>query len=271
MATTPRTALITGASSGIGRAMARWWAARGATVYAAARRASLLDELAAEPAGDGGGRIVPVTLDVADEARAVAAIQALDDQCGGLDLVIANAGVGDPTPAQLATWEAVERVLRVNVMGAAATITAVLPRMVARGRGHVVGVSSVASYAGLGAYSSYCGSKAFLSIFLQSLQVDLRGTPVRVTCIEPGFVRSEMQAKLEGRAPMPFVAPTEQAADVFGRAIVRGTRRLAWPTVHAVPARAMAWVPAFAYEPIAQRLSQPQVAMAEEALARSKP
>src|SRR5205823_3266044 len=112
--------------------------------------------------------------------------------------VIANAGVGDLTPAHLATWAMVERVLRVNVTGAAATVTAVLPRMVRRGRGHVVGISSVAAYKGLGACSSYSGSKAFFSTFLESLRVDLHGTGVRVTCIEPGFVKSEMSDRLEG-------------------------------------------------------------------------
>jgi short-subunit dehydrogenase len=266
------TVLITGASSGIGRAMSLWFAKRGAKVFAAARREAQLRSLA-DAAGSAGGRVEPVVLDCSRESDTVRRVEELDDACGGLDLVIANAGVGDPTPARLAGWSDVERVLRINVMGAAATISAVLPRMVARDRGHVVGVSSVASYRGLGAYSAYCGSKAFLSTFLESLRVDLRGTAVRVTCIEPGFVKSEMTARIEGRAPMPFIADVEDAAEVFGRAIVRGNRRCAYPRIHALSSRAIACVPAAVYEPLAQRASRPQIEMfeSERAAANAKP
>ncbi len=249
-----RTALITGASSGIGRAMALWWARRGTKVYAAARRTALLDELAQA----GQGAIEPVALDVSKEAEAVARIQALDEQVDGLDLVIANAGVGDATPADLASWAHVEAVLRVNVTGAAATLTAVLPRMVQRGRGHVVGVSSVAGYFGAGAFSSYSASKAFLSVFLQSLRVDLRGTGVKVTTVEPGFVKSEMTAKNNGAIPMPFIAETDDAADRFCQAIARGARTVAYPRVHAVSSRVISLVPAPLFEPIARRASEPQ-------------
>ena len=256
-------ALITGASSGIGREMALWWAKRGTRVYAAARRTELLEALASES----DGRIEPVPLDVTDGDEVARRVQDLDAACGGLDLVIANAGVGDPTPARTSSWGMVQRVLDVNVIGAAATLTAVLPRMVERNRGHVVGVSSVAAYVGLGAYSCYSGSKAFLSTFLQSLRVDLVGTDVRVTCIEPGFVKSAMTARVEGRAPMPFIADTDVAADKFCRAILRGTRTIAYPRVHAIPARLMRWIPAPIYEPLAQRASRPQIAMLEAELA----
>ncbi|MBX7100780.1 MAG: SDR family NAD(P)-dependent oxidoreductase [Myxococcaceae bacterium] len=262
-----RTALITGASSGIGREMALWWARKGTTVYAAARRTSMLETLAKE----GEGRIVPVALDVSKETETVARIQQLDDECGGLELIIANAGRGDPTPAHLATWPLVEQVLRVNVMGTAATLTAVLPRMVKRNKGHLVAVSSVAGYCGLGAYSCYSASKSFVSVFLESLQVDLHGTGVKVTCIEPGFVKSEMLAKIEGHAPTPFAAKTDRAADKFCRAIARGSRRIAWPYIHWVSAVAIDLPPRAIFEPLAKRASMPQVALAERALKETNP
>jgi short-subunit dehydrogenase len=249
-----KTALITGASSGIGKEMALWWAKRGTKVYAAARRTSLLDELAKQ----GGGLIEPIAMDVSRERETVAQIQELDDRVDGLDLVIANAGVGHPTPADTSSWEMVDAVLRVNVSGTAATLTAVLPRMVKRGRGHVVGVSSVAGYVGYGAYSCYSGSKAFLSVFLQSLRVDLVGTGVKVTTIEPGFVKSEMTAKIEGRAPMLFIADTHVAADKYCRAIARGARSIAYPRVHALSSKLIGLVPAPIFEPLARRASEPQ-------------
>lgn len=253
-----RTALITGASSGIGRAMAKWWAARGTKVLAAARRIDRLEALAQEHEG-----IVPVALDVSDAESTVSRIQALDEEHGGIDLVIANAGVGGPTPGDVATWPQVDEILRVNVSGAAATLTALLPRMVERKRGHVVAVSSCAGYVGLGAYSSYSASKAFVSVFMQSLRVDLVRTGVKVTCIEPGFVKSELTARVEGHAPMPFIAETDTAADVFGRAIVRGARTIAYPRVHAMASRAISWVPQAIYEPLARRASEPQRRMLE--------
>ncbi|MEW6431085.1 MAG: SDR family NAD(P)-dependent oxidoreductase [Myxococcota bacterium] len=254
MGTPYQTALITGASSGIGREMALWWARRGTKVYAAARRTSLLEELAKQ----GEGNIEPVALDVSKESETVRRIQSLDEAVGGLELVIANAGVGGATPGDLATWEQVEAVLKVNVSGAAATLTAVLPRMVRRGKGHVVGVSSAAGYFGAGAYSSYCASKAFLSVFLQSLRVDLVGTGVKVTTIEPGFVKSEMTDKNVGRVPMPFRAETHVAADTFCRAIARGARTVSYPRVHAISSKLISLVPSPIFEPLARKASEPQ-------------
>jgi len=252
-----KTALITGASSGIGRAVAIWFARRGTIVYAAARRTSMLEELAAA----GHGNIIPVALDVAKEQATVDTIQRIDDECGGLEMVMANAGVGDPTPAQHSTWPMVERVLKVNVTGAAATLTAVLPRMAQRGRGTIVGVSSIAANRGLGAFSCYSGSKAFLSVFLESLQVDLHGTGVKVVCVEPGYVKSELNDRMKGHVPMMFVVEAEHAAEKIGRAILSGKRVLTFPWQLAWGAAAMGMVPAAIYQPLAQKTSLPQVAL----------
>lgn len=244
-------ALITGASSGIGREMALWWARRGVRVHAAARRADLLDRLAAEVPG----RIEPVVLDVADDAATVARIRALDDACGGLDLVVANAGLGDHTPADLVEWEAIARVLRVNVMGAAATLSALAPRMARRGRGRLAGVSSAAGHVPLGANSAYSASKAFLSMFVRCMQADLRGTGVKATLIEPGFVRSEMTAKLPST---PLIVDADVAADRFCRAVERGDRLVRFPAVHAAATIAANHLPAFVLEPLGRLASRDQ-------------
>ena len=127
-----RRAVVTGASSGIGRSLALWLAARGVTVIAAGRRREKLDELGDEAART-GGVIEPLELDVADVAVVRERLLDLDGRDGGLDLVVANAGVGELTPARNFDWEACDSILRVNVLGAAATLTAVLPGMVARG------------------------------------------------------------------------------------------------------------------------------------------
>ncbi|HSP78973.1 MAG TPA: SDR family NAD(P)-dependent oxidoreductase, partial [Myxococcaceae bacterium] len=143
-----RTALVTGASSGMGRGLALWFARKGVKVYAAARRHDNLVALA-DQARASGATIEPVELDVADPEATLARIRELDEACGGLDLVIANAGVGRETNARRLEWERVKQLLDVNVTGAAATLCAVLPRMVERDRGHLVGVASLAGWRGL--------------------------------------------------------------------------------------------------------------------------
>ena len=221
-----RTALVTGASSGLGRGLALWFARRGVKVYAAARRLENLEALANE-ARAAGSHVEPVELDVADEEATLARIRELDTASGGLDLVIANAGFGKETSGKRINWETVKQTIDVNVTGAAATLCAVLPRMVERKRGHVVGVASMAAFRGFPRNAPYSASKAFLHTFLESLRVDLRGTGVHVTCIYPGYVKSEMTAPNKG--PMPFLLETEEAVELMGRAIVRGEAQYAFP------------------------------------------
>jgi short-subunit dehydrogenase len=244
-----RTVLITGASSGIGREMALWWAAEGARVYAAARRMNLLEQLAAE----GRGMIEPVLLDVTSDGAVVDRIRAIDDACGGLDIVVANAGVSVHAPADLAEWESVAKVLRVNVLGAAATLSAIAPRMAARGRGHLAGVSSAACHVPLGVNGAYAASKAFLSMFVRSMRTDMRGTGVKVTLVEPGFVRSEMTA--HGR-PTPLIVAADRAADRFCRAIERGDRLVRFPKIHSVATIAAAHLPDWALERLGRKVME---------------
>lgn len=204
-----KTALITGASSGIGRGLALALARRGTHVVAAARRKEQLDALAAE-----SPNIEPLVLDVSDCDRTHDTVRALDEKLQ-LDLVIANAGVGAPTRAQSLEWKTVKHIFDVNVMGATATLAGALPGMVARNRGHIAGVSSVAAFRGLPRFAAYCSSKALLSTFLESLRVDLRKSGVAVTTVHPGYVRTEMTAKNKFR--MPFIVELDDAvATILG-------------------------------------------------------
>ncbi len=118
-----KNAFITGASSGLGRGLSLHYARAGATVYAAARRRAELESLAAEAAAAGAaGRVVPLVLDVADAEAQVAAIGRAEEESGGLDLVIANAGVLAPTPGRIIDWAQVKRVLDINVSAACVTL-----------------------------------------------------------------------------------------------------------------------------------------------------
>lgn len=245
-----RTAFITGASSGIGTALAKMLASRGVTVALAARREEKLEAIAKEIT-EAGGKASVHPLDVSDPQATVAAVQAADDQHDGLDLVVANAGVGTGQWGGKLEWDDCATILSVNVAGATATLVAALPRMVERGRGHLVGISSIASYRGLPKFAAYSASKAYLSTFLESLRVDLRGTGVAVTDIHPGYVRTEMT---EHNSSMPFVITAEDAAGRICKAIDSKRGVLTFPLPMAMTARAMSAMPNFLFDRVMKRM-----------------
>ncbi len=161
------TALITGASSGIGRAIALELAAKGTRVVLAARRRAELEELSRE-VRERGGRADVCELDVADTAATRETVARWDRDLGGFDLVLANAGVGGTEPAPKITWPAVERIVQVNVLGAMATLVPLIAPMVERGHGTLSAVTSLAGMRGLPSSAAYSASKAAVSTFLEA-------------------------------------------------------------------------------------------------------
>lgn len=204
-----KTVLITGASSGIGQALAKELAAQGAKVGAIARRAELLDKLGGEIRGS-GGTIETAPADVADRVQLHSAIQQLKQKLGPVDLLIANAGVSDYSGADPINIPGVEQMMRVNYLGVVYAFEAVLPDMLARKSGHLAALSSLAAYKGLPGSAGYCASKAAVSIYCEGLRIELGPRGVAMTTICPGFVRSEMTAK--NVHPMPFMMDADAAA-----------------------------------------------------------
>jgi short-subunit dehydrogenase len=233
-------AVITGASSGIGQALAQVLAAEGARVGLVARRREALEELAAE-IGRAGGTAAVAAADVGDRPAVVAAIHELAARLGPVDLLVANAGVGAPTRLEPFSVAEVEKMFRVNTLGVVYAIEAVLPEMLRRGRGHLAAVSSLGAYKGLPGESGYCASKAAVNTFLEGLRIQLRGRGVAVTTVCPGFVRTPMTSVNEFH--MPFLLEADEAA----RRIVRALRRrrkvfdFPWPT--ALLMRLTRWLP----------------------------
>jgi NADP-dependent 3-hydroxy acid dehydrogenase YdfG len=240
----PKTVFITGASSGLGRGLALHYASIGAVVHAAARRKDELAKLASEAPS---GSIVPVPLDVQDHEALVAAVQGAN-----ADLVIANAGIGQPTSARKMDWKVVRSIMDVNVTSACVTIAAALPAMVARNSGHVVAVSSLAAFRGMPGNASYCASKAALHIWMESVRVDLGKTKVRATTIYPGFVRTEMTARNKFR--MPFLMDLDDAVKVMVKGLARGAGTIAYPLPMVAITRTLGAIPRGLYEPLAGRL-----------------
>ena len=226
-------AFITGASSGIGRELARLLAAQGTRVVVAARRESELSSLAAEIAAQ-GGRADVCPLDVTDTAATRAAVQRWEAETGGLDLVVANAGAGVTRPAAKLRWQDIEPVLQVNVLGAFATLQPAIGPMVARRRGTLVGVSSLGALRGLPTSGAYAASKAALATFLETLRLDLAGTGVAVVDVRPGFVDTAMSRL--NRFKMPFLLQAADAAQRALRGIERGQAVVSfpWPTALAM-------------------------------------
>jgi NAD(P)-dependent dehydrogenase (short-subunit alcohol dehydrogenase family) len=222
-------ALVTGASSGIGRALAARLARDGYAVALAARRAEALSRAAAEIDED-GGRALPLPTDVSLRASVQQAVQRCEAELGPIDLLVANAGVtarnrpGDPD------WvDDVERVLRTNYLGAVYATGAVLPGMLARRAGHLVGIGSVAGFRGLPRSAAYTASKAALANYFESLRIDLRGTGVAVTLIRPGYVRTPLTDRQDH--PMPFMMDLDAAVERMMRAIRARRRSALFPRV----------------------------------------
>jgi short-subunit dehydrogenase len=203
-----QTILITGASSGIGEALAVGLAAQGAKVGVVARRADRLEQLVAKIRA-AGGTVASATADVGDREQLHTALKQLERELGPTDLLIANAGLGVYSGADPLNVPGVEAMMRVNYLGVVYAIEAVLPGMLERGKGHLAAVSSLAAYKGLPGSAGYCASKAAVSNFCEALRIELGPRGVAVTTICPGFVRSEMTAN---RQPMPFLMDADAAA-----------------------------------------------------------
>jgi short-subunit dehydrogenase len=217
---------ITGASSGIGAELAAQLGALGCSVGLMARRADVLTGIAAKIEA-AGGRAFVATCDVADFAQVKAAVDGISRALGPIDCMVANAGIGNPVKALEFDAAVTENIYRVNVLGMTNTFYAVLPGMLERKRGHLVGVSSLASFQGMPEDGGYAGSKAAQRIHCEGLRIELRGTGVDVTAICPGFIRTPMTDRNE--FDMPVLLEVDVAARKIIRAIAKRKRVYAFP------------------------------------------
>ncbi len=244
--------LITGASSGIGRALAIELARRGAAVGLLARRQDLLREVVREIEAL-GGKASALPTDVTDANAVRAAVSALQSEFGPIDLLIANAGVGATTAADKLEPEGVAKVFSVNVMGVVNCATAVIPQMTERGRGQLAVISSLAAYRGLPKSAAYCASKAAISSLFESLRLDLQPQGIDVTIIYPGFIRTPLTAGRQ--AKLPFLLEVDDAARKMIGAIEKRKKSYAFPWQLATIVRAGMVMPNFIYDWLSRRNS----------------
>ena len=218
--------LVTGASSGIGAATARAFAARGDRVIVSARSEERLDALVAEiEAAHGPGTALALPLDVSDAAAHEAAVAALPEAWAEIDVFVANAGLAKGLgPVWENTVEEIDAMVDTNVKGVLYGVRAVVPGMIARGRGHVVTIGSTAGHHVYAGGAVYCATKHALLALTLGLKMDLHGTPVRVSAVSPGLVETEFSLVRFGgdaeRADAVYSDTHALAADDVAAAVV---------------------------------------------------
>lgn len=237
----PPVVFITGASTGIGQALALALAARGWRLALTARRQTLLDELA-RAVERLGGQALPLACDVTEPAQVQAAVRAAQQHFGGIDWAILSAGIAQPTGATNFKAADFERLLKTNLLGVAHCVEALLPVLQARGGGKIAALSSLAGDRGIPGSASYCATKAGLNALFDGLRGPLRQQGIELVTIAPGYVLTPMT---ESFGRMPFVLSAEAAAQLIlqrlerGDAVIRFPWQAAWITwlLRLLPAR----------------------------------
>lgn len=252
--------LITGASSGIGQGLAIELASRGAKLGLVARRKEVLEEIVAEiqaanndQKSADGANVLAAAADVKDAESMLAAADRIRSEFGRVDLLIANAGIGLTNDGAELDAAKLAEVINVNVIGAANSVAAVLPEMVAQKSGHLAVISSLAAYRGVPKSAAYCASKAAVSAMFESLRVDLHAHGINVTIIHPGFIKTPLTA---GRkAKLPWLMEVDDAVKKILGAIEARKKSYAFPWQLATIVRAGMLMPNFLYDRIARRNS----------------
>lgn len=239
----PQRVVITGASSGIGAALARRYAREGAVLGLIARRASALRELA----GQLSVRCETYPLDVRDAAALAQAGRDFVARHGCPDIVIGNAGISLGTLTEYAEdIAAFEEVFDVNVLGMVRTFQPFVACMCSRGSGALVGIASVAGYRGLPGGAAYSASKAAAISYLEALRVELAASGIKVVTVCPGYVATPMTE--QNPYSMPFLMSADEAAAKIASLVRRGKRYAVIPWQMAIVARVLHVLPNWVYD-----------------------
>lgn len=219
--------LITGASSGIGEALAYEYARHKAEVALLARREEKLKEVAKQCLALGAGSVEVLVCDVTQSLSVKSSIQELWQKWKSLDVAIINAGVSRHELAHHLSYQSCEEIFSININGAIVCVLAALPLFYQQGYGHIVGVSSIAGFRGLPGSAAYCASKAALTTFLDALRPDVKKQNITVSIVSPGFIKTPLTEK--NRFPMPFLMNAEKAAKKIMKGIQRKKAHIAFP------------------------------------------
>ncbi len=218
---------LTGASSGIGHALALELARRGYDLVLTARRLETLNELRQRIESEfPGRRVQAVALDVTRYAEVGNVMERVSRDFGGLDIVIANAGIGSTGRIGHGHFDADRAVIETNVIGAMATLDAATALFRRQGRGHIVAISSVAAARGLPTSGAYSASKAAIAVYADALRAEVHGSGIRVTTLFPGYIDTPINQQMPSR---PFLIPVDKGARIIANLIERGVQRSTVP------------------------------------------
>ena len=242
--------LITGASTGIGKAIAKMLAEENCSLALIARRGELLDELAGQ-IKTSNPNIKTYICDVAkpDEVRKV--IKKIREHFKKIDIAILNAGVGSKSSAEDYSYENAKKTFDVNVLGIVNCVENLLPDFLKRKNGMIVGVSSLADSRGWQGSGFYCASKAAATLLLENLRVELKPFNIKVLTVKPGFVETPMTEK--NKFPMPFLMNAENAAKIIISGMKKEKRIIQFPLPTVLGSKLMRIVPESLFEYISRK------------------
>ncbi len=233
---------ITGASSGLGKQMAKEFASRGYNLALTARRLDILDALKQELEQEYKIKVFVASLDVQDPQQTVEVLAAAAKELGGLDKVLANAGIGYTerigTPN---AFEHARQMINTNVIGAMATIDAAVQLFRQQGHGHIVAISSVAAFRGMPGSSAYCASKSAVTTYAEALRAETHNENIDVTLLSPGYIDTPIN---QGAASRPFLIDLEKGGNILVSLIEKKVKRStvpSWPW--GIVARLLACLP----------------------------
>jgi NAD(P)-dependent dehydrogenase (short-subunit alcohol dehydrogenase family) len=242
---------ITGASSGIGRALAIELAARGAKLALAARRAEMLKDLE-EHIGQ-RAKVLSIPCDVTRQEDVRRAIGSTVEHFGGIDLALLSAGVSGRTKPSMFSAASLEKIVLTNLFGVAYCLEELIPLMTRKGHGTIAVLSSLAADRSMTDSASYAASKASVSSLFDGMRATLASQGVRLVTIEPGFIRTDMTAGFER---MPFVMEADEAARLILKRIDRGDKVIRFPLVPSLFMKVVKLTPNFIFDALTTRLGR---------------
>ena len=237
--------LITGASTGIGKEMAKLVAKENCSLALIARRGELLDELVGQIKTK-DQIIKSYVCDVAKPAEVEKIFIEVREHFNKIDIAILNAGVGSKSSAEDYNCENAKNTFDVNVLGIVNCVENLLPDFIKHKAGMIVGVSSLADSRGWQGSGFYCASKAAATILLENLRVELKPFNIKVITVKPGFVETPMTEK--NKFPMPFLMSAEKAAKIIIGGIKKEKRTIQFPLPTVLGAKFMRIVPEFLFD-----------------------
>jgi len=247
-----KTVLITGASSGIGKALAKKFSSRGCNLILISRRKDLLDKLKDEinPSAE---TVITLQCDVTRKDEVVKVFEKIRQEKLKIDIAVLNAGVSYRMYVEDYHSEFASNVFNTNLLGVIYFVEQLLPDLIERKDGIIAGISSLSDNRGYSGSGFYCASKAALSIYLEALRVELKSYGIKVITVKPGFVKTAMTDK--NKFPMPFMISTDKAANIIVGGIQKEKRIIQFPLPIVLLSRFIGLLPAGIYEFFASLLN----------------